>query len=74
MGKRLDGTLHPTAQMCTAAGVPQLMHVLNAVQLTGLGHVARMPDGSVVKQLLFASWWYWVTWSLGHAPHGRIGL
>jgi len=54
MGRRPEGTLHPTAQMCAAAGVPQLMHVLNAARLTRLGHVARMPDESVVKQLLFA--------------------
>eukprot|EP00955_Chlamydomonas_euryale_P063034 358532-Chlamydomonas_euryale.AAC.5 len=54
MGMRPDGTLHPTAQMCAAAGVPQLMHTLNAARLTRLGHVARTPDESVVKQLLFA--------------------
>eukprot|EP00955_Chlamydomonas_euryale_P039188 351323-Chlamydomonas_euryale.AAC.11 len=30
------------------------MHILNAARLTCLRHVARMSDGSVVKQLLFA--------------------
>eukprot|EP00955_Chlamydomonas_euryale_P115762 366375-Chlamydomonas_euryale.AAC.5 len=54
MGRRPDGTLYPTAEMCTAARVPQLMHILNAAQLTCLGHVARMPDESTVKHLLFA--------------------
>eukprot|EP00955_Chlamydomonas_euryale_P057524 356802-Chlamydomonas_euryale.AAC.2 len=29
------------------------MHILNSARLTH-GHVARMPDGSVIKQLLFA--------------------
>eukprot|EP00955_Chlamydomonas_euryale_P038129 351002-Chlamydomonas_euryale.AAC.23 len=54
MGRQPDGTLRLTAQMYTAAGLPQLMHVLNAARLTRLGHVARMPDEPVVKQLLFA--------------------
>eukprot|EP00955_Chlamydomonas_euryale_P015914 170242-Chlamydomonas_euryale.AAC.7 len=30
------------------------MHILNAARLMRLRHVARMPAGSVVKQLLFA--------------------
>eukprot|EP00955_Chlamydomonas_euryale_P077587 362977-Chlamydomonas_euryale.AAC.2 len=30
------------------------MHILNAAQLTRIGHVARMPGDSVLKQLLFA--------------------
>eukprot|EP00955_Chlamydomonas_euryale_P020098 213604-Chlamydomonas_euryale.AAC.41 len=40
--------------MCAAAGVPQLMHILNAARLMSLGQVARMPAGSVVEQLFFA--------------------
>eukprot|EP00955_Chlamydomonas_euryale_P091654 364639-Chlamydomonas_euryale.AAC.32 len=53
MGRRPDGPLHPTAQMCAAEGVPQLIHILSAAQLTLLGHGARMPDESVdrVQQL-----------------------
>jgi len=47
-------TLYPTAQMCAAVGVPQLMRIINTVQLTRLGHVARMSDESVIEQLLFA--------------------
>eukprot|EP00955_Chlamydomonas_euryale_P089822 364496-Chlamydomonas_euryale.AAC.6 len=54
MGRRPDGTLHPTARICVAAGVPRLMHIFNAARLIRLGHIARMPDASVVKQLLFA--------------------
>eukprot|EP00955_Chlamydomonas_euryale_P061908 358229-Chlamydomonas_euryale.AAC.13 len=41
-----------TAQMCAAAGVPQLKHILNTARLTRLGHATRMPDESVVKQLV----------------------
>eukprot|EP00955_Chlamydomonas_euryale_P066321 359517-Chlamydomonas_euryale.AAC.10 len=54
MSRRPDGTLHPTAQMCAAAGVPQVMCILSAARLTRLGHVAGMPDESMVQQLLFA--------------------
>eukprot|EP00955_Chlamydomonas_euryale_P083338 363841-Chlamydomonas_euryale.AAC.10 len=60
MGGRPDGTPHQTAQVCAAAGVTQLMHVLNAAQFTRIGHVTRMPDESMVKQLLF--------------PEGLVGL
>eukprot|EP00955_Chlamydomonas_euryale_P083560 363869-Chlamydomonas_euryale.AAC.28 len=60
LGRRPDSTLYPTAQTCAAAGVPQLIHILNAAQLTRMGHVDRMPGGSVLKQLLFAK--------------GRVGL
>eukprot|EP00955_Chlamydomonas_euryale_P086928 364257-Chlamydomonas_euryale.AAC.4 len=49
MGRQPDGTLHPAAQVCAAAEVPQLMHVLNAARLARPGHVARMPDESVVS-------------------------
>jgi len=56
-------------------GVPQLMHILNAAKLTRLEHVARMPNGSVVKQLLFAEGLEGLGGdSAGHAPRGRIGL
>eukprot|EP00955_Chlamydomonas_euryale_P098739 365166-Chlamydomonas_euryale.AAC.5 len=41
-------------ERCTAALVPQLMHILTTMRFTRLGHMARMPDGSVDKQLLFA--------------------
>eukprot|EP00955_Chlamydomonas_euryale_P033189 347308-Chlamydomonas_euryale.AAC.1 len=51
MGRRPDGTLHPTAQICAAAGMPLLMQILKATMLTCLGHVARMPDGSVDQHL-----------------------
>eukprot|EP00955_Chlamydomonas_euryale_P093656 364796-Chlamydomonas_euryale.AAC.9 len=54
IGRRPDGTLHPTAKNSAAVGVPQLMRILNAAKLTCLGHVAGMPDGSVVQLLLFA--------------------
>eukprot|EP00955_Chlamydomonas_euryale_P076864 362807-Chlamydomonas_euryale.AAC.4 len=54
MGRRLDGTLHATAQMCAAAGMPQLMHILNAARLTRIGQVAWMPNGPVIQQQLFA--------------------
>eukprot|EP00955_Chlamydomonas_euryale_P095005 364905-Chlamydomonas_euryale.AAC.17 len=47
MGRWPDGTLHPTAQVCAVAEVPQLMHSLTAARLARLGHVARMPDESV---------------------------
>eukprot|EP00955_Chlamydomonas_euryale_P059810 357500-Chlamydomonas_euryale.AAC.2 len=30
------------------------MHILEAARLTRVGHGARMPDGSAVRQLLFA--------------------
>eukprot|EP00955_Chlamydomonas_euryale_P040775 351806-Chlamydomonas_euryale.AAC.3 len=74
-GRRPYGTLHPTAQMCAAAGMPQLMHILNAPPLTCPGHVARMPDESVVMQLcLLKGWWDWVAWSADPAPCGGTGL
>eukprot|EP00955_Chlamydomonas_euryale_P003438 37024-Chlamydomonas_euryale.AAC.1 len=50
MVRRPDGTLYPTAQLCAVAGVPQFLQLLNAARLTRLGHVARMPDTSIVKQ------------------------
>eukprot|EP00955_Chlamydomonas_euryale_P086251 364199-Chlamydomonas_euryale.AAC.13 len=54
MIRRPDGILYPTAQLCATAGVPQFLQLLNAARLTRLGHVARMPDTSTVKQLFFA--------------------
>eukprot|EP00955_Chlamydomonas_euryale_P118589 366551-Chlamydomonas_euryale.AAC.12 len=61
--------------MSAAAGLPKLMRILNAARLTHLEHVARMPDGSVVKQLfLLRDCWDWVEWLVGHAPRGGIGL
>eukprot|EP00955_Chlamydomonas_euryale_P056552 356460-Chlamydomonas_euryale.AAC.9 len=46
-------SLPDSLEVCDG-GVPQLMHTLNAAQLTRLGHVARVPDESVGKQLLFS--------------------
>eukprot|EP00955_Chlamydomonas_euryale_P089460 364467-Chlamydomonas_euryale.AAC.7 len=54
---RAEGRMAPSTRQHSRArrqGVPQLMHILNAAKLTRLEHVARMPNGSVVKQLLFA--------------------
>lgn len=52
--RRPDGTYYPLQQLTTAAGVPTLQRCIDAQRLTRLGHVARLPDTSVVKQLLFA--------------------
>eukprot|EP00955_Chlamydomonas_euryale_P007345 77848-Chlamydomonas_euryale.AAC.1 len=53
-GRRPDGTCAQRLRCAQLQGCPQLMHILNATQFTRLGNVARMPDGSVVKQLFFA--------------------
>ena len=53
--RRPDGTYYPLDQLTAAAGVPSLQACIDAQRLTRLGHVARMPDSSVVKQLLFAT-------------------
>eukprot|EP00955_Chlamydomonas_euryale_P050857 354682-Chlamydomonas_euryale.AAC.10 len=73
VGRRPDGTLHPTAQMCAAARLPQLMHSLNVARLARLGHMARMPGGSVVKQLLFAGGAGGTEWSGQHATLHAAG-
>eukprot|EP00955_Chlamydomonas_euryale_P052638 355232-Chlamydomonas_euryale.AAC.4 len=75
MGKRPDATLFPTAQMCAAAGEPPA----HADPKCGEAHaprkqVARMPDGSVVKQPLVAERLVCMEWSAGHTPLGEIGM
>eukprot|EP00955_Chlamydomonas_euryale_P019919 212566-Chlamydomonas_euryale.AAC.1 len=45
-----EGRMAPFTQQFRCARV----HILNAARLTRLGQMARMPDGSVVEQLLFA--------------------
>ena len=55
MWRRPDGTYHPLEELTAAAGVPTLQQCIDAQRLTRLGHIARMPDTSVVKQLLFAT-------------------
>eukprot|EP00955_Chlamydomonas_euryale_P119050 366571-Chlamydomonas_euryale.AAC.27 len=54
MGRRPDGTIHPTAEMCAAAGVPQLLHILNAARPHVPWTHGPMPDGFVVRHLMFA--------------------
>ena len=41
-------------QLYSMTGVPPLPQHLSQLRLRRLGHVARMPDASVVKQLMFA--------------------
>ena len=54
-GVRLGpGLAMPNAVLHTVTGVPALPRHLAHLRLRRLGHMARMPDGSVVKQLLFA--------------------
>eukprot|EP00955_Chlamydomonas_euryale_P101338 365338-Chlamydomonas_euryale.AAC.17 len=55
MGRWLDGTLYPIAEMCAVTGRGgQFTHVLKAARLTRVEHAARVPDESVFQQLLFA--------------------
>eukprot|EP00955_Chlamydomonas_euryale_P100719 365303-Chlamydomonas_euryale.AAC.6 len=46
----------------------RIHHILNAARLTRLGHVAKMPDEPVVKQLLFAEG------LIGPGWHGRQAM
>ena len=52
--RRTDGTLYPLQSLFQASGVHSLPDILDSARLTRLGHVARIPDESVVKQLLCA--------------------
>ena len=47
--------VYPLTRLYAAAGVPSLHAILDSARLTRLGHVARMPDTSIVKQLCFAT-------------------
>ncbi len=55
MWRRPDGRSYPLHDLSAATGVPSLQACIDSQRLTRLGHVARMPDSSVVKQLLFAT-------------------
>ena len=55
MWRRADGTYYPLRDLYRATGVPSLLNILHTARLTRLGHVGRMPNTSVVKQLLFAT-------------------
>lgn len=52
--RRKDGTTYPLLDLYKASGAPSLLDILHNTQLTRLGHVMRMPNTSVVKQLMFA--------------------
>eukprot|EP00955_Chlamydomonas_euryale_P081571 363599-Chlamydomonas_euryale.AAC.1 len=61
-------SLFLAAQVCTAAGVPQLMDPQR-----GVAHVARTLIGLWLSSCcLLNGWWDLVEWSAGHNPCGRI--